>query len=192
MATDLYAAYEICLRAAEISGGIVFPPVPFAPAAKLSRAELRSGEKELFPPSLWASRELCREVYIELMESMADISSSGVNRLSCSIHEGYSISRLAGIEITDDVYDITIETGGAAGCPIARRCAMLYAFNQALGLASLNAWFKIWACSLGQRVAFKRAFIRLTAVITISRRGSWENSLRNKRLLSAGIRSRIA
>ncbi len=73
LATDLYAAYEVCLRAADISGGIVFPPVPFAPAARLSRAELRSGQKELFPPSLWVSRELCRQVYIELLESMADM-----------------------------------------------------------------------------------------------------------------------
>jgi len=73
LATDLYAAYEICLRAVEISGGIVFPPVPFAPAAGLSRAELRSGTKELFPPSLWVSRELCRQIYIELLESMADM-----------------------------------------------------------------------------------------------------------------------
>lgn len=73
LGTDLYAAYETCLRAVEISGGIVFPPVPFAPAANYSHAELRSGKKELFPPSLWTSRELCRQIYVELLESLADL-----------------------------------------------------------------------------------------------------------------------
>lgn len=72
---DPYNAYEICLRAAEISGGILFPPVPFAPAyvPGYSRVQLRSGKYELFPPSLWVSRELCGRIYIELMESMADL-----------------------------------------------------------------------------------------------------------------------
>ena len=73
--TDLYAAYEICLRAVEISGGIVFPPVPFAPAyfPGLSRRELRDRTKELFPPSLWTSGELCKQIYVELLESLADL-----------------------------------------------------------------------------------------------------------------------
>ena len=76
LGTDLYVAYEICLRAAEISGGIVFPPVPFAPAYMppgLSRAELRHPTKELFPPSLWTSGELCKQIYVELLESLADL-----------------------------------------------------------------------------------------------------------------------
>jgi len=76
LGVDLFAAYEICLRAARISGGIVFPPVPFAIAygpPGLSRRELREKTKELFPPSLWVSGELCRELYIELMESLADL-----------------------------------------------------------------------------------------------------------------------
>jgi hypothetical protein len=34
---------------------------------------LRSGEFELYPPSLWVSRELCERIYVELMESMADM-----------------------------------------------------------------------------------------------------------------------
>ena len=38
-----------------------------------TREELRSGKKELFPPSLWVSRELCEQVYTELMESFAEI-----------------------------------------------------------------------------------------------------------------------
>jgi len=44
LGADAYVAYETCLRAAEISGGIVFPPVPFAPAGVpgFSRQELRS------------------------------------------------------------------------------------------------------------------------------------------------------
>ena len=74
--TDLYVAYETCLRAAEIAGGIVFPPVPFAIAYAppgASRAELRSKAKELYAPSLWISGELCRQLYVELLESLADL-----------------------------------------------------------------------------------------------------------------------
>jgi creatinine amidohydrolase/Fe(II)-dependent formamide hydrolase-like protein len=75
LGTDPYTAYEICLRAVEISGGILFPPVPFAPAGVpgYSREELRRGEKQLYYPSLWTSRELCKQIYLELMESMADM-----------------------------------------------------------------------------------------------------------------------
>jgi creatinine amidohydrolase/Fe(II)-dependent formamide hydrolase-like protein len=75
LGTDLYVAYETCLRAAEISGGIVFPPVPFAPAywPGLSRQELRNPTKELFPPSLWTSGDLCKQIYVELLESLADL-----------------------------------------------------------------------------------------------------------------------
>ena len=73
MGTDFYQGYEVCLRAVEISGGILFPPLPFGPAARLSRSELRSGTLRLYPPSLWTSRELCRQIYIELLEAMADL-----------------------------------------------------------------------------------------------------------------------
>ncbi len=76
LGTDLFSAYEICSRAVAISGGILFPPVPFAIACMppgLSREELRSGKKELYPPSLWVSGELCRRIYIELLESLADL-----------------------------------------------------------------------------------------------------------------------
>jgi len=68
-------AYEICLRAAMIAGGIVFPLVPFAPAGtapSLSREELRS-KGAFYPPSLWTSVELCRALYGEIFESMADL-----------------------------------------------------------------------------------------------------------------------
>ena len=72
---DCFHAYEICRRAVEISGGVIFPAVPLAPAGipGHSREELRSGERDLYPPSLWVSRELCERVYVELMESFADL-----------------------------------------------------------------------------------------------------------------------
>ena len=75
LGVDPFHAYEICRRAVETTGGVLFPPVPFAPAGLpgYSREELRSGEKSLYPPSLWVSRELCEQVYLELMESMADL-----------------------------------------------------------------------------------------------------------------------
>ena len=76
LGTDYLQDYEVCLRAAEITGGIVFPPVPFAPAGipGYSREELRrAGPGELFPPSLWISREACELLYTELLESLAGL-----------------------------------------------------------------------------------------------------------------------
>ena len=75
LGTDMWPPYEVCLRAAEITGGIVFPLIPFAPAyfPGLSREEMRSGEKELYPPSLFVSRELCELAYTEVLEGMADL-----------------------------------------------------------------------------------------------------------------------
>lgn len=75
LGNDWIQMYEVCLRAAEITGGIVYPTVPFAPAGfpGYSREELRSGEHELYSPSLWVSRELCENLYVELMESLADM-----------------------------------------------------------------------------------------------------------------------
>lgn len=72
---DMWPPYEVCLRAAKITGGIVFPLIPFAPAyfPGLSREEMRSGEKELYPPSLFVSRELCELAYTEVLEGMADM-----------------------------------------------------------------------------------------------------------------------
>ncbi len=73
LGTDYIQCYEVCLRAAAVTGGIVFPPVPFAPAGipGYSREELRSGQHDLFPPSLWISREACELLYTELLESLA-------------------------------------------------------------------------------------------------------------------------
>lgn len=72
---DMWPPYEVCLRAAQITGGIVFPFIPFAPAyfPGLSREEMRSQEKELYPPSLFVSRELCELAYTEVLEGMADM-----------------------------------------------------------------------------------------------------------------------
>jgi creatinine amidohydrolase len=75
LGADPGVAYETCLRAVEISGGILFPMVPFGPAGipGYSREELRSRTKDLYPPSLWTSRETCKRLYIELLESLADL-----------------------------------------------------------------------------------------------------------------------
>ncbi len=76
LGVDPYTGYEICRRALDISGGILYPLVPFAPAGwpSLSREQLRGGgPNDLFPPSLWVSTELCERIYVELMESMADL-----------------------------------------------------------------------------------------------------------------------
>jgi len=75
LAIDPGKAYEVCVRAAEISGGVVFPMVPFAaggPPPSWSREELR----ERMPvswPSVPVSAEVCEQLYTELMESFADI-----------------------------------------------------------------------------------------------------------------------
>lgn len=86
LGTDPLVAYEVCLRAAEISGGIVFPSVPFAPAyvPGLSRRELREKSKELYAPSLWTSGELCQQIYLELLESLADLGFKAC--VACSGH----------------------------------------------------------------------------------------------------------
>jgi len=75
LGTDWIGMSPVCLEAAKITGGIVFPQVPFAPAygRGLTREELRSKSRELYPPSLWVSGELCEAMYTELMESMADL-----------------------------------------------------------------------------------------------------------------------
>jgi len=75
LAVDPWTAYEVCLRAADRSGGIVYPVIPFAPAGHpaWSREELRRGDKDAAPPSCFVSRELCKTLYIELMESLADL-----------------------------------------------------------------------------------------------------------------------
>ena len=75
LAVDPWTAYEVCLRAVKRSQGIVYPIIPFAPAGHpaWSRDELRRRAKEASPPSCFISRELCKTLYIELMESLADL-----------------------------------------------------------------------------------------------------------------------
>ena len=75
LGVDPLSAYEYCLRTAEVTGGIVHPYIPLAPAYNppLSHEQLRSGEFELFPPSLWVSVELCERAYMEVFESLAGI-----------------------------------------------------------------------------------------------------------------------
>jgi creatinine amidohydrolase len=86
LAADPWAAYEICLRAAERSGGIVYPIIPIAPAGhpSWSREQLRSGKKDAAPPSCFVSREVCKTLYNELMESLADL-----NFKSCMAFSGH-------------------------------------------------------------------------------------------------------
>jgi len=71
---DPVKGYEICLRAAEISGGIVFPMVPFAPEGGehlLNRDEIRKTALD-YPGSIFTSVEVCEKLYYELFESFAE------------------------------------------------------------------------------------------------------------------------
>ncbi len=82
---DPLKGYQWCLEAAEITGGIVFPILPIAPDGPppfLNRAELKEqiamvkfGEYTREPmlyPSVMISREVCRALYLELLETFAD------------------------------------------------------------------------------------------------------------------------
>jgi creatinine amidohydrolase/Fe(II)-dependent formamide hydrolase-like protein len=86
LAVDPWTAYEACLRAVAISGGIVYPIIPFAPAGlpPWSREQLRDGTHDAAPPSCFISVELCRSLYIELMESLADLGFKSC--IACSGH----------------------------------------------------------------------------------------------------------
>ena len=83
---DTNKGYDWCLAAAEITGGIVFPMLPVAPAGVppfRSREELRElytrphyreEYAENFPslyPGIFFSREACRSLYRELLEVLA-------------------------------------------------------------------------------------------------------------------------
>jgi len=79
---DPVKGYEICLRAAEISGGIVFPMIPFAPSVKIAadgrfsdepanRKDIRDMGKTFFP-SIYTSIEVCEKLYYELFENFAE------------------------------------------------------------------------------------------------------------------------
>ncbi len=71
---DLLKGYDICLRAAEISGGIVYPVVPVAPQGNpiiRSRDELRPVGR-LHSPGVFISADTCRQLYSELLDVFAE------------------------------------------------------------------------------------------------------------------------
>lgn len=70
---DPVKGYDICLRAAEISGGIVFPMVPIAPAGHppMDRNQIREIAPVSFP-SVFTSIEVCEKLYYELFENFAE------------------------------------------------------------------------------------------------------------------------
>jgi len=79
---DPVKGYEMCLRAAEISGGIVFPMIPFAPSVApspagfvmdkpASREDIRNSARISYP-SIYTSIEVCEKLYHELFESFAE------------------------------------------------------------------------------------------------------------------------
>lgn len=72
---DPAKAYEICLRAATISGGVVFPLVPFAPGGGYPPCKSRAELHQLAPEhvhTLCTGVETCVQLYTELFESLAD------------------------------------------------------------------------------------------------------------------------
>ena len=83
---DTNKGYDWCLAAAEITGGIVFPMLPVAPAGRppfYSREDMRKAYSwphyreeyaEHFGslyPGIFFSREACRALYLELLEVLA-------------------------------------------------------------------------------------------------------------------------
>lgn len=81
---DPFKGYQLCLDAAEITGGIVFPMIPVAPAGHrpfLTGDELRElRAKPHFTgytsvpglyPGVFNGREVCRALYRELLETFA-------------------------------------------------------------------------------------------------------------------------
>ena len=81
---DPCKAYQWCLDAAAVTGGIVFPMIPFAPDGPrpfMTREQIReraaqpcTSEYCTLPggyPGIYSSRELCWRLYKELMENFA-------------------------------------------------------------------------------------------------------------------------
>lgn len=64
LGTDGITGYEVALRAAEISGGIVFPPV-FLGDFCIPWEELKTTAKEMYKPSVWHSRDLMMKFFEE-------------------------------------------------------------------------------------------------------------------------------
>jgi len=73
---DALRPWDVMLRAAQITGGIVHPPLYVGCAGappSWSREELRAAGEKAYPPSLFVSREVCALLYEELFESLADL-----------------------------------------------------------------------------------------------------------------------
>ena len=69
---DPVKAYDICLRAAELTGGIVFPLLPIGPGGGMSRAYLRENyDTQKRYPSVFTDTETCKALYCDLLESFA-------------------------------------------------------------------------------------------------------------------------
>ena len=80
---DPCKGYLWCLDAAEITGGIVFPLIPFAPSGNPLRNLEQLRERFALPhfcdytsqpliyPSVFSSGEVCRQLYMELLETFA-------------------------------------------------------------------------------------------------------------------------
>jgi len=74
LGVDLIKGHEMCLRAAAISGGIVFPMIPIAPAGGdhlSNRDEIRQIAYASHP-SVFTSLDVCEKLYYELFESFAE------------------------------------------------------------------------------------------------------------------------
>ena len=86
LGVDANNAYDWCLAAAEITGGIVFPMLPVAPAgrypcrsleeqrARYNLPHYREHYEETFAsmyPGIFFSREVCHALYLELLEILA-------------------------------------------------------------------------------------------------------------------------
>lgn len=73
LGTDLLKGYEICLRAVEISGGILFPSIPIAPGGDplKNRAQLHELAHIVYP-TVCTSVDICEKLYAELLETFAE------------------------------------------------------------------------------------------------------------------------
>lgn len=71
---DPVKAYQVCLRAAELRGGVVFPMVPIAPQWSLPSWKFMDRDtirRENEYPGVFISVDLCEKLYLELFESFA-------------------------------------------------------------------------------------------------------------------------
>lgn len=74
MTADYFTCHCIGLATAELTGGLVYPSIPIAPpgAPPLNREQMRTS-KDLATPSVFISVECCRKLYLEFLESFAQI-----------------------------------------------------------------------------------------------------------------------